>query len=437
MMKKKILLIGNGGRENALAYSIINSPSFKDEYSQIYCTIGSGGLDKLCEVINILPYDIEKLKEFAIEKKIDFTVVGPEVPLSLGIVDTFEKAGLKIFGPNKDAALLETSKIFAKKIMQEMNIPTAKYSKFNRESIKDARDYIKDVKYPVVIKADGLAAGKGVIICSNETEAMETLNQFSGARIFGNSSDNFIIEEFLDGYEMSVFVITDGEDYIILPPSQDHKKIGEGDVGPNTGGMGAYAPLSEKYFDKGLKDKIKFQIIEPLLQGLKKRNIKYKGCLYCGLMITENDNNEKIPYVIEFNCRFGDPESQVVLPLIKSDFLQMLVASQSVTIKNYNLEVYPKFSFCVILASKGYPVKFETGYKISGLDELDKDIILFHSGTKIKDGELITNGGRVLSVVGMSELSLKDAADKVYRNIEKIKYNNKYFRKDIGHQSLK
>ncbi len=429
---KNILLVGNGGREHAIARSIYNSNSFNKNESKIFCTLGSGGLDKICVPIEIKPTEIQELKEFALDNEIDFTVVGPEVPLSLGIVDEFEKAGLKIFGPDKKAAQIESSKIFAKELMMRNNIPTAKYKKFSGGDAASAMKYLDGVNFPVVIKADGLAAGKGVVICTSRDEAVNTIDMFTKTKVFGIASDNFIIEEFLTGFEVSVLAVTDGDFFVMLPPSQDHKRIGEGDTGANTGGMGAYAPLSEKLIDEELLQDIRQKIIEPMLSAFKKDKILYKGCLYCGLMITD----EKKPYVIEFNCRFGDPETQAVLPLVKSDFLKLLEASEAGTIKDYELELKPAHSFCVVLASKGYPGEYQTGFKIDGLDINQNDVMVFHSGTKIKNGDVVTSGGRVLCVTAVSSESLKDAAEKAYKAAGKINFENKYFRRDIGNKSL-
>lgn len=429
---KNILLVGNGGREHAIAHSIYNSKSFRKGESKIYCTLGSGGLDKFCEPIEIKPTEIQELKEFALDNEIDFTVVGPEVPLSMGIVDEFEKAGLKIFGPNKKAAQIESSKIFAKDLMMRNNIPTAKYKKFGCNDAAAAMKYLDGVNFPVVIKADGLAAGKGVVVCNSRDEAVNTIDMFTKSKVFGSASDNFIIEEFLTGFEVSVLAVTDGEFFVMLPASQDHKRIGEGDTGANTGGMGAYAPLSEKLIDEELLQDIRQLIIEPMLAAFKKDRIVYKGCLYCGLMITD----DKKPYVIEFNCRFGDPETQAVLPLLKSDFLKLLEASEAGTIKDYELELKPAYSFCVVLASKGYPGEYQKGFKIDGLDINQNDVIVFQAGTKIKNGDVVTSGGRVICVTAVSGESLKDAAEKAYKAAGKINFENKYFRRDIGNKSL-
>jgi phosphoribosylamine---glycine ligase len=429
----KILIIGNGGRESAIAYGIYNSESFKKNISILYSTIGNPGLDKISTPINIKPTEIEKLIEFAIQEKIDFTVVGPEIPLSLGIVNEFNKKGLKIFGPAKEAAEIETSKIFAKNLMKKYKIPTARFKEFNSENLKEASEHLLCSKYPLVIKADGLAAGKGVIIVNDFSEAMNVIKEFTENKIFGDSGLSFIIEEYLTGFELSLFIITDGKNYVALPFSQDHKKIGEGDTGKNTGGMGAYAP-ADKMLDKYVFENILLEIIEPTLHGMEKEGRRYKGCLYCGLMITEDINGVFVPYVIEFNARFGDPETQAVVPLIKSDFLDLLISSSNNTIDKYKLEIYDKYSCCVILASKGYPDKYETGKVINGLSEEDKDVFIFQSGTKYSDDRknVLTNSGRVLSVVAMSENSMKDAISKCYKRIGNIYFDNTYFRKDIG-----
>jgi len=425
----KILIIGNGGREHALAYGIYNSKSFKESASVIYVTIGNPGINKLCTPIDIKPTDIGNLIKFAKKEKIDLTVVGPEIPLAMGIVDEFEKNKLKIFGPDKKSAEIESSKIFTKNLLQKYGIPTAKYKVFNSDNTATAISYIATINYPVVIKADGLAAGKGVIIAGNKEEAGKAIKDLTEEAIFGEAGRSFVIEEFLSGYELSLFVITDGINYVCLPYSQDHKKIGEGDTGKNTGGMGAYAP-ADKLMDDILHEKIEEKIIKPVLKAMDIEGRKYKGCLYCGLMICGNPGGEMEPYVIEFNCRFGDPEAQAVIPLVKSDFLEMLMCSAEGRIKEYKLEVKNKYACCVVLASAGYPDNYETGKIISGLDNTDCPV--FHSGTKEKGVNVITNGGRVLSVVGLSVSTMAEAIRNSYRNVAGINFENKYYRKDIA-----
>ncbi len=427
----KILLIGNGGRENAIARSIFHSPSYKRTKGKMYCTTGSPGIDRFAEPVDIKATELEALVNFAKTKGIDFTVVGPEIPLALGIVDEFTKNGLKIFGPSKNAARIESSKKYAKELMQFNGIPTAKFKVFGKADIEAAKDYLNSVSYPVVVKADGLAAGKGVIIADNQESAEETIDSFIKEEIFGESGFTFVIEEFIEGNEVSVFAITDGEDYVILPVSQDHKKIGEGETGKNTGGMGAYSPAS-KFLDEELLMEVKELIIDRTLYALSNDKSKFKGCLYAGLMI----DKKRKPYVIEFNCRFGDPETQVVLPLIKSDFLELLMASAEGRIKDYKLETFNETCAGVVLASDGYPDEYEKGKEVTGLDNVDSDCIVFHAGTSYGiNREVITNGGRVFNIVCKGK-NLKEALEKVYRNIDKIKFDNIYFRKDIGFKSL-
>ncbi|MBK8550288.1 MAG: phosphoribosylamine--glycine ligase [Ignavibacteria bacterium] len=373
----KILLIGNGGRENALAWKIYNSKSFRQSESKLYCTIGSPGLDEFSVPVDIKPVDFEKLIKFVKEEGIDFTVVGPEVPLSLGIVNEFEKNGLKIFGPCKEAAEIESSKIFAKDLMLSHNVPTANYKTFIKNNLPEAGEFLNKCEYPVVIKDDGLAAGKGVVIANNLEEANEAVDEFRKSNRSGDAGFKFIIEEYLKGEEISVFVITDGDDYVVLPYSQDHKKIREGEKGKNTGGMGAVAPL-KKFMNEDLDNRIRSEIIEPTLKALRETGREFKGCLYCGLMVTDNK-----PYVIEFNCRFGDPETQAVLPLIESDFLKLLLASSGKEIKEYSLVVNQNFTCCVVMASKGYPDNFETEKEIKGLDVPDDKSIVFQSEQNI------------------------------------------------------
>lgn len=418
----KILLVGNGGRENAMAWKIYNSKSFTGTESKMYVTIGNPGINKFASPVSIKSTETKSLAEFALKENIDFTVVGPEIPLSMGIVNEFEELGLKIFGPTKEAAEIESSKIFAKGLMIENNIPTAKYKIFSKENLTAANDFLNECVYPVVIKADGLAAGKGVVIINGKDEFESAITELK--------SSEFIIEEFLEGEEVSVFAVTDGDDYAVLPFSQDHKKILDGETGKNTGGMGAVAPV-KKFMRTELEEKIKNKIIEPTLKALKNNGREFKGCLYVGLMIVNDE-----PFVIEYNCRFGDPETQAVLPLIESDFLQLLLASANKEIKNYNFSANKNFACCVVLASEGYPDKYETGKIISGLDKIEYNSLVFQSGTKSEDGKILSDGGRVLSVVGISEKSLEDAVKNAYESADRISFENKYFRRDIGFRQL-
>lgn len=428
----KILLIGNGGREHSLALGISLSDSYRKSGSKMYCTLGNPGIDEVAVPVNIKPADIDPLLAFALKEKIDFAVVGPEIPLSMGIADVFAENGISVFGPSKAAAEIETSKIFAKDFMTKYCIPTAKFKSFDSGNIGEAEGFINSLNFPVVIKADGLAAGKGVCIANGLNEANDFIEDITANKIFGESGSSFIIEEYLSGFEMSVFAITDGDDYVVLPAAQDHKRIGEGDTGKNTGGMGSYAP-ADALIDDNTRKKIREKIIEPVLSGMRKEGRKYRGCLYCGLMIT-GDKSDYEPYVIEFNCRFGDPETQSVVPLVKSDFLEMLLASANGTIRNYNLKTKNLFAGCVVAASLGYPDKYETGKIISGLKREPGDAIIVHSGTKYSDDrhDVLTSGGRVLSVVGLSPDSIDSAIQTAYKHLGNIDFENIYFRRDIG-----
>ncbi len=423
----KVLVIGSGGREHAIVWKLIQSP----RVTEIFCAPGNAGINKTAKGVNIKADDIDGLLNFAKENKIEFTVVGPEVPLEKGIVDLFTANGLLIFGPQKSAARLEHSKIFAKDFMKRNNIPTAEYETFNLNDEAKVNEYIEFAKYPLVIKADGLAAGKGVIICQDKDEAKQTVKELFSDKIFGSAGENIVIEEFLEGTEASVFAICDGENYLVLPASQDHKKIGEGETGKNTGGMGAYAP-AEKAVSHETMNKIKHRVIEPVIKYMKAEGSEFRGCLYCGLMIDKNNN----PYVIEFNTRFGDPETQVVLPKIKSDLCDMFIASASGNIQSYKLELNENYYCTVVLASEGYPDKYETGKEIKGLDRISSEAIVFHAGTSEKDGKIFSNGGRVLNVTGFSPIGLKEAINYAYHNAEQIKFDNKYLREDIGLKGL-
>jgi phosphoribosylamine--glycine ligase len=424
-----ILVIGNGGREHALIWKLKQSRSV----GKIYCTLGNAGINKIAEPVNIKPDNISEIVKFAEGHNIGLTVVGPEVPLSIGTVDELLLKGLKAFGPSKQAAMLETSKIFAKEFMKRHNIPTAKFERFNEEEKKKAIEHLDIINYPLVIKADGLAAGKGVIICQNKIETEQTIHDIFDTKIFGSAGNSIVVEEFLIGNEASVFAICDGKNYIVLPPAQDHKKILDGEKGKNTGGMGSFAPADKIVTDEIL-NKVKKRIIEPVLRCMNEEGHEFKGCLYCGLMIDNADD----PYVVEFNVRFGDPETQVVIPLIESDLLDMLLASSDGRIKDYVLKIKSEFYCSVVLASKGYPDKYETGKVIKGLDKVDKNCIVFHAGTKsAENGEAISTGGRVLNVVGRSGKSLKEAIENAYKNIDLIDFENKYYRKDIGKKGLR
>lgn len=415
----RILVVGGGGREHALVWKIAQSPLV----DSLYCAPGNPGIAKLAECIDIAVDDIDALKDFALEKEIDLTVVGPEAPLVKGIANTFHEAGLKIFGPSKEAAQIEGSKAFAKEIMDEQGVPTGSYRVFTDKA--ECLQYLKNTEPPYVIKADGLAAGKGVIIAQDIDEAKNAVEDMMEKKIFGQAGTSVVIEEFLEGPEVSVLAFCDGKNILPMVSAQDHKKVYDGDRGPNTGGMGAFSPAP--FYDEELHAKVVTDILEPVIEGFKKRGIIYKGVLYAGLIIT-NDG----PKVLEFNCRFGDPETQPVLMRMESDLVEIMLAVAKGTLDEVELKWSPDPAVCVVLASGGYPGKYEKGKPISGLEEAEKETVVFHAGTGVNDnGQIVTAGGRVLGVTASGK-SLEDAARKAYDAVNKISFNAMHFRKDIG-----
>lgn len=430
----RILVIGSGGREHALCWKIAQSPLV----DKIFCAPGNGGIAQVAECLDIKADDIAGLLDFARREKIDLTVVGPEVALSLGIVDEFSKYRLKIFGPSKAAALLEASKVFSKELMAKYNIPTASFKVFDNPG--EAKDYIQSIGVPCVVKADGLAAGKGVIVAKTIDEAQKAVSLMMEDKIFKDAGSRIIIEECLEGEEASVLVITDSRDVAVLASAQDHKRIFDNDLGPNTGGMGVYSPAP--IVTPGLLNSVLDNIIYPAIQGLNKEGIDYRGVLYAGVMITKNG-----PKALEFNVRFGDPETQAILPRLKSDLVEvMLAASEGKLIKAKNLDWDNRACVCVVLASKGYPGDYEKDKEVYGLDEVAqiKDIVVFHAGTKLRrvndvgqraELEFLTSAGRVLSVVGLGN-TIKDAIDNVYQAVEKINFEGMHYRRDIGKKAL-
>ncbi len=423
--KLKVLLIGSGGREHALAWKLKQSPLLE----KLYCCPGNPGIATLAECVNIQSDDIAGLLKFAKKEKIGLTVVGPEAPLTAGIVDQFEKAGFKIFGPSKAAAQLEGSKVFSKEFMLRCNIPTATFMPFDR--VEDALAFLNHAQFPLVVKADGLAAGKGVVICQTLEEASLAINQIMTERIFAQAGATVVIEDFLAGEEVSILAICDGENYLLLESAQDHKRIFDDDLGPNTGGMGAYSPAP--IVTETLLRKIEARVIEPTIRGMAREGIPFKGVLYAGLMITPQG-----PQVLEYNVRFGDPETQAVLPRLKNDLLEMILASCEGRLNEIQLKWDKQACVCVVMSSGGYPGKYETGFEIKGLDmaEAENDTAVFHAGTKKEDNSIITAGGRVLSVVSLGA-TIKDAIKKVYLAVEKIKFDHMFFRRDIGAKALK
>ena len=421
----KVLVIGSGGREHAIIWKLKQSPGV----TEIFCAPGNAGINQIAEGVDIKADDVPALLKFAKENKIEFTVVGPEIALTAGIVDEFTANGLNIFGPSKAAARLENSKMFSKDFMRRHRIPTASFKVYAMKNKTRCVEYFNFCKFPIVIKADGLAAGKGVVICANKSEAIGTINEFFDNKIFGAAGENIVIEEFLTGDEASVFAICDGENYVVLPSSQDHKKIGDNETGKNTGGMGSFAPAN-KVVTEPVMEKIRKRVIEPVLKHMKAEGNEFKGVLYCGLMINEEGN----PFVIEFNTRFGDPETQVVLPLIKSDLLEMFMASANGTINNYKLEVHNEHYCCVVLASEGYPVVMKQAGR-SRAGKVSGDCIVFTPVQSRVDGESSFRS-RVLGVVGRSAVGLKEAISTAYHNVDLINFENKYYRKDIGQKAV-
>jgi phosphoribosylamine--glycine ligase len=395
---------------------------------KIFCAPGNPGISKLAENVPLKASALDGLLKFAQDNKIDLTVVGPEDPLVFGIVDRFNRAGLKIFGPDKKAAQLEGSKAFAKELMKKYQIPTAAYEIFTVAG--RAKSYIEQLThFPVVLKASGLAAGKGVLICQSKEDALDGISVLMEMKIFGEAGEHVVIEEFLEGEEVSIFVISDGENYHLLSSSQDHKKIFDGDRGKNTGGMGAYAPAP--IADNAFVKRIKHTVIKPTLEAMRNEGAPYRGLLYFGIIVTEQG-----PKVLEYNCRFGDPETEVVLPLLDSDLVPLLLASIEGNLIKHTVRLKEGYAFDVVLASGGYPDAYEKGKVISGLETLNDKIMVFHAGTSFSEGNLLTNGGRVLNIVGVGS-SLKAVREFVYKNIKNISFERMHYRNDIGFRAFK
>lgn len=421
----QILIIGNGGREHALAWKAAKNASV----TRVYVAPGNSGtaLEDKVENVDLAVTQIDALVEFAKDNKIDLTIVGPEVPLSLGIVDQFEQAGLKIFGPRKACAQLESSKAFAKDFLKHNNIPTAKYETFTQ--VEPALEYLKHESFPIVIKADGLAAGKGVIIAQSFEEASETVKDMLESNRFGDAGAKVVIEEFLKGEEVSFIVMCDGEHVLPLATSQDHKARDDGDLGPNTGGMGAYSPAP--ICDEVLHARVMREVIYPTMEAMKKLGTPYKGFLYAGLMI--NDKHE--PYVLEFNCRFGDPETQPILMRLQSDLVELCLAGVEGKLNEAEAIWDPRFALGVVMCAGGYPDDYRKGDTISGLDRVEESVKVFHAGAAVKNGEVITNGGRVLCVTALSKTVL-GAQQKAYNNVKKIQWKDAFYRTDIGFKAV-
>jgi phosphoribosylamine--glycine ligase len=424
-MGLNVLLLGSGGREHAMAWSIAKS----DRLDTLYIAPGNPGTAEIGRNVDLILDDFDGILSFVEEQDVDLTVVGPEQPLVAGIADFLESEGHKVFGPSKYAAQLEGSKKFANEFMKENRIPTVDFESYTRAQFDRAFSDIKAKNdYPVVLKADGLAGGKGVFICETEEEVEKRLDELKKSDRFGGAADTLVVEEFMQGKEASVFVISDGTTAKIIHYAQDHKRIGEGDTGLNTGGMGAYAPTP--VIGKRMLQRVEKEIILPTISAMLLDEQPYKGILYCGLMITTEG-----PKVVEFNCRLGDPECQAILPSLQSDFLDLMYASTEENLHLKELKIDDQYRCCVVLASDGYPVEYEKGKEITGIKDVSDDALVFHAGTKEKDGKIITDGGRVLNVVGSGD-TLKAAIKNTYKEVDKISFSNKYFRSDIGAKGL-
>lgn len=418
-----VLVVGSGGREHALVWKISQSK----QVNRIYCAPGNAGTSENAENIAISADDVNGLLEFAKSNDIGLTVVGPEIPLVAGIVDVFESNGLKVFGPNKDASQMEGSKIFCKDLLLKYSIPTAEYGKFTNAD--EAISYVKQKGAPIVVKADGLAAGKGVTVAMTEDEAIDAITQIMQEKVFGDAGASVVVEEFMQGEEASILAFCDGKSVVAMSSAQDHKAIYDGDKGPNTGGMGAYspAPVVTKEMERVIQD----TILVPTLNALKSEGINYKGVLYAGLMMTTQG-----PKIVEYNVRFGDPETQIILPRMKNDIIDVFMAVIDEKLDQVNLEWEDKSAICVVMAAPGYPASYKKGMVISGLDTKMENTMVFHAGTTLKDNAVVTSGGRVLNVTSVGS-DLKEAFDNVYADIKNIDFDGAYYRKDIGAKGLK
>lgn len=422
-----ILLIGNGGREHALALAILKSKSL----DKLYIAPGNPGTKTPGENVSLNIEEHQEVLNFCLNNSIDFVLVGPEKPLVDGIADFLRNGGIPVFGSGKLAARIEGDKSFAKQLMKKYNIPTAAFEIFYKNDYEKAVRHLNTTSYPTVIKASGLAAGKGVLICSDKTEALEAINSCFNENIFGEAGNVVVIEEFMEGEEASLFAITDGKDFISLPVAQDHKRIGNGDTGKNTGGMGAYAPAP--VVTDNLKNEVERTIIKPIIDAMRIEGFPFNGCLFCGLMMTKEG-----PKVVEFNCRFGDPETQVVLPLLEGDTAELFYSVAKENIKKDAVKYNGGSALCIIAASEGYPDNYKKGFEITGLETELSNVIVYHAGTVEKDDKIVTAGGRVLGVCGLSSSNdLNECYDNAYKAIESIKFENIYYRNDIGHRAIR
>jgi phosphoribosylamine--glycine ligase len=422
-----ILLLGSGGREHALAWKLSESP----DCTSLYIAPGNAGTELCGTNVDISPVDFPAIKLFCQVSNIDMVIVGPEEPLVKGIYDYFKAdpaiQSIPVIGPSAQAAKLEGSKAFAKDFMTRHKIPTASYREFDLDNYAEGVDYLQAHTLPIVLKADGLAAGKGVIIAQNHVEAMAEFELMLQQSKFGEASKKVVVEEFLTGVELSVFVLTDGKDFLILPEAKDYKRIGEGDTGLNTGGMGAVSPVP--FADNIFMEKVRTRIIEPTIRGLQEEQLEYKGFVFIGLISVDNE-----PYVIEYNCRLGDPETEVVIPRLKNDLISLFNAVANGTLNEVKVEIDHRSAATVMLVSGGYPGNYDTGFEIHGLDILNEDdVMVFHAGTKEKGNEVVTNGGRVLAVTAYGA-GIKEAVTRSLKIIEFIEFDGMYYRRDIGYE---
>jgi phosphoribosylamine--glycine ligase len=417
----RILVIGRGGREHAIIWSLQKSDAVKE----IYCAPGNAGIAELAECLPIDEFSFEELGRVALDYDINLIIVGPEEPLFKGAVDYFESIGIPTFGPRQNAAIIEGSKVFCKQLMKDYNIPTAAYEAF--DNYEAARQYLFQQQAPIVIKADGLAAGKGVTVAQTLEEADQALREIMVDKVFGEAGSQVVIEEFLQGQEMSILAFVDGETVRPMVPSQDHKPVFDNDLGPNTGGMGTYSPVP--HIAQSIVDEAIETILKPTARAMVKEGRLFRGILYAGLMITKDG-----PKTIEFNCRFGDPETQVVLPRLQTDLIDILLATVNGRLSEMDISWSEEAAVCVVLASGGYPGPYEKGLPIEGLTEV-KQSMVFHAGTTLKDGRVVTNGGRLLGVTALGR-DIAEARNKAYADIERIQYEGKHYRTDIAQKAL-
>lgn len=418
-------MVGGGGREHAICWKLVQSPGVQ----KLWCAPGNAGIAALAECVDLAAENMDGIVAFSIENQLDLVVVGPEVPLAMGLVDELEKSGIRAFGPNKACARLEASKAFTKQFLERHGIPTAGYKEYTE--LETLKNNLGIFGWPMVIKADGLAAGKGVIIAETEKEALKAVEEIMGERVFGDSGDRVVVEEFLEGIEASVLCFVDENTILPMEPAQDYKRIFDGDKGPNTGGMGTYSP--SLIFNDELKERIRKEILDPTLKGFQEDGLRFRGVLFIGLMIRDG-----APKVIEFNNRFGDPETQSVLPRLESDLLEIFLAVTENRLAGLRLRWSDQRAVCVVMAAGGYPGPYQNGKVIKGLENVDQDALVFHAGTGFRrDGnqeeqaEIVTTGGRVLGVTALGETH-EEAREKAYRNVEKIHFEGAQYRKDIG-----